>query len=269
MTIKSILLSAWLTTCLVMTPSRHFQENAFCEAHASIQEVSVKGAINNHIDQQPDTFLNNYATVYFSNLNENFPINSHGTCVFTALSSVLTFFDCYVDDDYVDNGFLKSSIVDNSSSGPDKAIPYNTPSPGSTPEPLDLVIGLSETEYGDFIYQNPEHRWDRKVTQVEYDDHTALAINVGYKIPVLPWLNIIPLMGYSNETTGKTLGNSIGVDTESHSIYHDYNVEHRYNHFNYGVGLSVKPIKWLEIGGVCSASAIYGNVSVNLMKFKD
>lgn len=154
MTIKSILLSAWLTTCLVMTPSRHFQENAFCEAHASIQEVSVKGAINNHIDQQPDTFLNNYATVYFSNLNENFPINSHGTCVFTALSSVLTFFDCYVDDDYVDNGFLKSSIVDNSSSGPDKAIPYNTPSPGSTPEPLDLVISLSETEYGDFIYQN-------------------------------------------------------------------------------------------------------------------
>ena len=123
--------------------------------------------------------------------------------------------------------------------------------------------------YADFIYQNPEHRWDRKVTQVEYDDHTALAINVGYKIPVLPWLNIIPLIGYSNETTGKTLGNSIGVDTESHSIYHDYNVEHRYNHFNYGVGLSVKPIKWLEIGGVCSASAIYGNVSVNLMKFKD
>jgi hypothetical protein len=123
--------------------------------------------------------------------------------------------------------------------------------------------------YADFIYQSPEHRWDRKVTQAQYDDHTALAINVGYKVPVLPWLNIIPLIGYSNETTGKTLGNSIGVDTESHSIYHDYNVEHRYNHFNYGVGLSVKPIKWLEIGGVCSASAIYGNVSVNLMKFKD
>ena len=109
--------------------------------------------------------------------------------------------------------------------------------------------------YADFIYQNPEHRWDRKVTQVEYDDHTALAINVGYKIPVLPWLNIIPLIGYSNETTGKTLGNSIGVDTESHSIYHDYKVEHRNNHFNYGVGLSVKPIKWLDNSSPTAAAS--------------
>ena len=123
--------------------------------------------------------------------------------------------------------------------------------------------------YVDFIYQSPEHRWGNKITPDMYYDHTALTINAGYKIPVLSWLNVTPLIGYSNETTGKTLGNSIGVDTESHSIYHDYKVEHRNNHFNYGVGLSVKPIKWLEIGGVCSASAIYGNVSVNLMKFKD
>ena len=33
--------------------------------------------------------------------------------------------------------------------------------------------------YLDFIYQSPQHRWDRHVTQAEYDDHTALAINVG------------------------------------------------------------------------------------------
>ena len=122
--------------------------------------------------------------------------------------------------------------------------------------------------YMDFIYQRPEHRWDRLVTEAEYDDHTALTINVGYKIPVTPWLRLIPMIGYSNETTGKTIGNSIGVDTDSGSIYHDYERENTYNHFNYGAGLSVKPISWLEIGGVCTAHAVYGNVTVNLMKMK-
>ena len=123
--------------------------------------------------------------------------------------------------------------------------------------------------YLDFIYQQPEHKWDRKVTEAEYDDHTALTINAGYKIPVLPWLNLIPLVGYSNETTGKTIGNSIGVDVESESIYHDYERETIASHFNYGLGLSVKPIKWLEIGGVCTSHAVYGNISLNLFELKN
>ena len=123
--------------------------------------------------------------------------------------------------------------------------------------------------YMDFIYQSPKHKWDRTVTQQEYPDQTALTINVGYKIPVLPWLNLIPLIGYSNETYGRTLGNSIGVDTETHSIYHDYVRDGMFNHFNYGAGLSLKPISWLEIGGVCTAHAVYGNLSVNLMKLKN
>ena len=134
-----------------------------------------------------------------------------------------------------------------------------------------LGVGASLSLLGvylDFIYQSPEHKWDRTVTQNEYPDKTALTINVGYKIPVLPWLNFIPVVGYSNETSGRTLGNSIGVDPDSHSIYHDYVYDNIYSHFNYGAGLSLKPISWLEIGGVCTSHAVYGNISVNLMKFK-
>lgn len=123
--------------------------------------------------------------------------------------------------------------------------------------------------YVDFIHQQPEHRWDRTITAEEYDDHTALTINAGYKIPVTSWLNLIPLVGYSNETKGRTIGNSIGVDSDSYSIYHDYERDEIYHHFNYGVGLSGKPIDWLEIGAVCTAHAIYGNVSLNLMKLHD
>lgn len=126
------------------------------------------------------------------------------------------------------------------------------------------VIGI----YLDFIYQSPEHKWDRTITQTEYPDQTALTINAGYKIPVLPWLNLTPVVGYSNETKGRTLGNSIGVDSEAHSIYHDYVADEIFSHFNYGVGLSVKPIKWIEIGGVCTSHAVYGNVSLNLPGLK-
>ena len=126
------------------------------------------------------------------------------------------------------------------------------------------ILGL----YIDFIYQSPEHRWTKKITPAIYDDHTALTINAGYKIPVLPWLNITPLVGYSNETTGKTDCSTMNWDNESHSIYHDYDREDTYNHFNYGVGLSVMPFSGLEIGGVCTAHAVYGNLSFNIAKVK-
>ena len=133
----------------------------------------------------------------------------------------------------------------------------------------DLGFGISFSLVGvylDFIYQSPEHKWGNKITPDMYHDHTALTINLGYKIPVLPWLNFTPLIGYSNETTGWTDCSTVNVEYESHSIYHDYDVENRYNHFNYGVGLSLKPIKWLEVGGVCTAHAVYGNISVNILK---
>lgn len=122
--------------------------------------------------------------------------------------------------------------------------------------------------YVDFIYQSPEHRWGKKITPMVYNDHTALTINAGYKVPVLSWLTVTPLIGYSNETTGLTDCSTLNIDFENHSVYHDYNVEDRYNHFNYGLGVSVKPIEWLEIGGVCTAHAVYGNLSINLFELQ-
>ena len=115
--------------------------------------------------------------------------------------------------------------------------------------------------YLDFIYQNPEHRWDRKITFNEYPDHTALTINVGYQIPVLSWLYLTPVIGYSNETWGRTIGNSIGVDSENHRVYHDYVRDGINNHFNYGAGLMLRPFQLIEIGAVATTHAIYGNIS--------
>lgn len=122
--------------------------------------------------------------------------------------------------------------------------------------------------YIDFIYQAPEHKWGNKISPIMYDDHTALSINVGYKIPITPWLYLTPLIGYSNETTGKTDCSTINVNYKNRSIYHDYNCENIDSHFNYGAGLSVKPVSWLEIGGVCTAHAVYGNISLHFTEKK-
>lgn len=135
----------------------------------------------------------------------------------------------------------------------------------------DFGVGMSISVAGiylDFMYQSPEHRWASNFQNILYRDHTALTINAGYKIPVLSWLNVIPLVGYSNETEGWTDCSTINVNYENRSIYHDYDYEFIRNHFNYGLGLSVKPIDWLEIGGVCTAHAVYGNLSINLKAVK-
>jgi len=123
--------------------------------------------------------------------------------------------------------------------------------------------------YLDFIYQSPEHRYGNKITPMQYNDHTALTINVGYKIPVTPWMNFTPLIGYSNETTGVTDCSTINIDTENHTVYHDYDADHIYSHFNYGAGLSFKLFGYVEIGAVCTSHATYGNLSFNLMQLKD
>lgn len=118
--------------------------------------------------------------------------------------------------------------------------------------------------YIDFIYQNPEHRYSKVVGVPDWHDHTALTINAGYQIPVLSWLFVTPLVGYSNETTGITRANNI---TAEHSeIVHRYDRQTISHHFNYGVGLMVRPIKWVEIGAVATTHAIYGNISISAGK---
>lgn len=141
---------------------------------------------------------------------------------------------------------------------------YNLTPQGIDPNIADFGWGINFSLLGiylDFIYQNPQHRWDRTITQIEYPDQTALAINLGYQIPVLPWLFVTPVVGYSNDTWGRTLGNSIGVDSDIYRIYHDYVRDGINNHFNYGVGLMVRPVEFLEIGVMGTSHALYGTVS--------
>ena len=114
--------------------------------------------------------------------------------------------------------------------------------------------------YLDFIYQSPEHRFGNRISPLKYYDHTALTINVGYQVPVLSWLYVTPLVGYSNETFGWTDCSTINVD-EDHSIYHDYDSETINSHFNYGLGLMFRPADFIEFGAVATSHAIYATIS--------
>ena len=124
--------------------------------------------------------------------------------------------------------------------------------------------------YVDFVYVNPDHRFDSHIIMGNWDDHSALTLNAGYQIPIYKdYVFITPMIGLSRVTTGYTEGNNIGIDTESQSIYHKYTATWHRNDFNYGAGLTVVPCKWFEINATCTAHAASLGVGFNLMNYKE
>lgn len=141
----------------------------------------------------------------------------------------------------------------------------------------DFSLGASMNLLGvhiDFLSIRPEHQYDNHVTDTYYADSASYTINLGYQIPVLPWLRLMPIVGYCQTNHGRTDASTVNIentDEYSSQMYHDYNVHpgSRRHYFNYGIGLSVQPIKWVDIYAVASRRAIYGGISLNLGAFAD
>ncbi len=134
--------------------------------------------------------------------------------------------------------------------------------------------------YLDFITAGPMYKYDNRVASmndpanVRYlPDSTTTTVNVGYQIPVLPWLRIMPLIGFNINTGGHTdmathsAETTVSDDYVSVELYHDYNREASWTYFNYGGGLVISPIKWFSIYGVYTIHSIYGGISLNLSAF--
>lgn len=137
----------------------------------------------------------------------------------------------------------------------------------------DVGVGLSVAiagVYVDFVHVSPDHRFDGHVIIGNWDDHSALAINAGYQIPIYKnYVFITPMIGYCRATTGFTEGNNLAYDQESKSIYHKYTAVNKYNDFNYGAGLTVAPCKWFEINVNCTAHTSTAGIGINLMNFQN
>lgn len=121
---------------------------------ASALDDDVQYAMEEIISNDETTYINSYASVYFSNLRENLPLNSHGTCSLTAMSMLLSFFDSYWDDSFVDEVYEVHSVF----SAPDVeeqrslAPSFGCDSPGVVSEDLSIVADLSASQYASFAH---------------------------------------------------------------------------------------------------------------------
>lgn len=139
--------------------------------NASMSEQSVQTLFNSLTNNQSETFLNNYSTVYFSHLNDNFPINSHGTCSYVGISMLLSFFDSYWDDEFVAEFFEETaSFTSTNSTNQNLDIPpVNTESPGIISEDWNDVENLTLSQYLDFVLTNEETYLQSYLIKLSYD----------------------------------------------------------------------------------------------------
>ena len=127
--------------------------------------------------------------------------------------------------------------------------------------------------YLDFLIAGPQHQNDKHVNNTQFQDDEAFTINVGYQIPVLPWLRIAPIIGYCQTNYGitdmSTVNIHINTSGRSGSIYHDYYPQKRFHDFNYGAGIFLQPFRYIELYGVYTARSAYGGIALNLSAMAD
>lgn len=128
--------------------------------------------------------------------------------------------------------------------------------------------------YVDVLNAGPMYKYDNHVDvgpTAMMPDSTAMTINVGYQIPVFPWLYIMPVVGHCHTTSGYTDFSTVNVEVNgsdnhvSAEMYHDYvKVGPSRHYLNYGGGVVIAPAKWVSFYGVYTKHAAYGGLSINL-----
>lgn len=96
---------------------------------------------------------NNYSSYYFKNLNTNFGNNVYGTCSYVSLGMLLSFYDSYWDDSFIDEAYeTKAEFESNRQYLADfDLIPSTVNSPGVLFEPNELTEGLTIDAYYDVV----------------------------------------------------------------------------------------------------------------------
>jgi hypothetical protein len=145
----------------------------------------------------------------------------------------------------------------------------------------NLGWGASLSCYGvyvDFLSAGPKYKYDNHVevgANAQVPDSTTMTANIGYQIPIFPWLRIMPLIGFSRTTSGYTDFSTVNAETTNSGdyvdvqLYHDYINQKSWNTLNYGGGLVIQPVKWVSIYGVYTIHAIYGGLSLNFNAFRN
>ena len=136
-------------------------------------------------------------------------------------------------------------------------------------------MGVNTLAWGVYLDLNmtaAQHKFDRKFSDTQWDDDEFFNINLGYQIPILPWIRVMPLLGYAQTNEGITDASTINIDispgeeSNSASIYHTYTVTpgSRVHYFNYGGGISIQPLKWFSINFAYTRFAVYGGFAIDI-----
>ena len=132
-------------------------------------------------------------------------------------------------------------------------------------------VGVNTLAWGVYLDLNmtaAQHKFDRKFSDTQWNDDEFFNINLGYQIPILPWIRVMPLLGYAQTNEGITDASTINIDSdeESISIYHTYTVTpgSRVHYFNYGGGVSIQPLKWFSINFAYTRYAVYGGIAIDI-----
>lgn len=138
-------------------------------SNASMSEVAVSNLFDSLIGNQSSIVLDDYySSVYFSNLKDNFSVNSNGTCSYTAIGMLLSFYDSYWNDIFVPEEYdVQSNFSSVTTSVQDfELIPFDAQAPGIQSEPLDLVSNLSSEEYMNIVEENEEQYFQFKLIEL-------------------------------------------------------------------------------------------------------
>ena len=72
--------------------------------------------------------------------------------------------------------------------------------------------------YLDFLIAGPQHQNDKHVNNILWQDDEAFTINVGYQIPVLPWLRVAPIIGYCQTNYGLTDMSTVNIHIDPNAL---------------------------------------------------
>ena len=134
-------------------------------------------------------------------------------------------------------------------------------------------MGMNMLAWGVYLDLNrtiAQHKFDREVSDTLWDDDEFFNINLGYQIPILSWIRVMPLLGYAQTNEGITDASTFninpGEELSSTSIYHTYTVTpgSHVHYFNYGGGVSIQPLKWFSINFAYTRYAIYGGFAIDI-----
>ena len=158
---------------------------------ASILDTNVRLMVERLHNSQGKTNLNNFANYYFSNLNNNFGVNTHGTCSFVAMGMLLSFYDTYLNDSFVPDAFEENTYVEPDSEG--TILTKDVESPGVTYDDFVATAAMDRVDYEDYVVDNPNASFQNFLFNYAYnndfdiyfDGNSNIGLDVNTQVGIL------------------------------------------------------------------------------------